>query len=113
MACGKLNQVCMRSVKSRLNPSFSGIWPVAISLILFLDMNQLLVLILLLVEYGLWLLTKETINNGLRGLNPSFSGIWPVAFLSLCSNTVICVLILLLVEYGLWPFRLPTWWTTK
>ena len=41
------------NIKSGLNPSFSGIWPVALTK-KTLWYPSLQVLILLLVEYGLW-----------------------------------------------------------
>ena len=86
------------------------------------------VLILLLVEYGLWpvlvgnspLFAVHGLNPSFSGiwpvarrnqqerksnsLNPSFSGIWPVAInrFRLPLHRKNPVLILLLVEYGLW-----------
>ena len=92
-----------RESSTSLNPSFSGIWPVALArnrvgtqkhgvLILLLVeyglwpgwrifgvQAVLIVLILLLVEYGLWHIRKIRSVFINRCLNPSFSGIWPVA----------------------------------
>ena len=87
-----------------LNPSFSGIWPVADIHTPNLEKEDI-VLILLLVEYGLWLRRRHSSNtNPCPCLNPSFSGIWPVAMMKTYFHDFQDeVLILLLVEYGLWP----------
>ena len=53
MACGRELVIIKRKTKPGLNPSFSGIWPVAI-ISITKSSKQAFVLILLLVEYGLW-----------------------------------------------------------
>ena len=67
------------------------------------------VLILLLVEYGLWHCCLWVFADPLLCLNPSFSGIWPVALIRVgLNNRRHFVLILLLVEYGLWRVAVAT-----
>ena len=64
------------------------------------------VLILVLVEYGLWASKWTELSALQSGLNPCFSGIWSVRLLRfMASASVEAVLILVLVEYGLWDFQ--------
>ena len=77
MACGLRTGNTFATLRMSLNPSFSGIWPVAPQK------------------------TPITLPSP-ASLNPSFSGIWPVAFGGLAECQILFVLILLLVEYGLW-----------
>ena len=110
-----------------LNPSFCGIWSLTVAFTL-VGANKATVLILLFVEYGLWLrliyiyyenyivLILLFVEYGLwlsgplksmtlmaMCLNPSFCGIWSLTS-HICGYDVrhLHVLILLFVEYGLW-----------
>ena len=61
----------------RLNPCFSGIW--SVSRRWWPGTSRLYtVLILVLVEYGLWGISRITVDIPTAGLNPCFSGIWSV-----------------------------------
>ena len=64
---------------------------------------SLAVLILVLMEYGLWQARKSTIVFVPPGLNPCSNGIWSLTPQSTPSTFIgKIVLILVLMEYGLW-----------
>ena len=117
------------AVKFSLNPCFSGRWSLicgrcvgkrVVSSVLILVLvedglwwqrqnrlrSYLRVLILVLVEDGLWQLLA-VLSWLLICLNPCFSGRWSLTFVTSCkrvqSTEVLTVLILVLVEDGLWP----------
>ena len=83
-----------------LNPCSNGIW----SLTRNSHRKKLrrCVLILVLMEYGLWLSAWYS-KHWRIGLNPCSNGIWSLTQgrFFLLSNKI--VLILVLMEYGLWP----------
>ena len=90
------------SIWSRLNPCFSGRW----SLTRCKDERvtpQCAVLILVLVEDGLWQAIEALKNAPAASLNPCFSGRWSLTFVTPWGmKKLYIVLILVLVEDGLW-----------
>ena len=66
--------------------------------------NVTTVLILVLMEYGLWQDGVWPHQYPSGGLNPCSNGIWSLTrCVRTCSLYVLTVLILVLMEYGLWP----------
>ena len=65
--------------------------------------NEIGVLILILMEYGLRGLSNSTVGKLWRGLNPCFNGIWSASRMSSSFGEAFesLVLILVLMEYGL------------
>ena len=129
MVCERRRASLPSRPSRRLNPCFSGIWSVSGGgregvrhfggvLILVLveyglwakslswETTASAVLILVLVEYGLWdYLCRKYRKTPRPCLNPCFSGIWSVSQLSIRVRRPRGVLILVLVEYGLWVFQ--------
>ena len=67
------------------------------------------VLILVLMEYGLWRFGEERPPQGSESLNPCSNGIWSLTCLGITGRAqTYKVLILVLMEYGLW--RLVSAW---
>ena len=60
------------------------------------------VLILVLMEYGLWRIQHRLYGGGVMGLNPCSNGIWSLTRYYSWSTSGRWVLILVLMEYGLW-----------
>ena len=60
------------------------------------------VLILVVMEYGLWRNTGRLFKTTLRGLNPCCNGIWSLTSMELGAGRKAHVLILVLMEDGLW-----------
>ena len=60
------------------------------------------VLILVLMEYGLWLTAVRLTSLSRAGLNPCSNGIWSLTIFFFWSEESRSVLILVLMEYGLW-----------
>ena len=108
-----------------LNPCSNGIWSLTIAKMFYATVPR--VLILVLMEYGLWLNTRGVLWLDSYRLNPCSNGIWSLTnviedirrsykSLNPCSNGIwsltgcrqpegtyaFCVLILVLMEYGLW-----------
>ena len=113
-----------------LNPCSNGIWSLTIAKMFYATVPR--VLILVLMEYGLWLNTRGVLWLDSYRLNPCSNGIWSLTnviedirrsykSLNPCSNGIwsltgcrqpegtyaFCVLILVLMEYGLWPRSRP------
>ena len=65
--------------------------------------KRIFVLILVLMEYGLWLERGQRGIRDVDGLNPCSNGIWSLTSLALGLDSTGVVLILVLMEYGLWP----------
>ena len=84
-----------------INPCFNGIWSASL-LIWELDHHCVVVLILVLMEYGLRDGWTDLQHRRRPGLNPCFNGIWSASALPITSRlTARLVLILVLMEYGL------------
>ena len=87
---------------SCLNPCSNGIWSLTSE-----DrvgcVYQCRVLILVLMEYGLWLWVKQPSISLTDSLNPCSNGIWSLTKVNNTVSSVSHVLILVLMEYGLWP----------
>ena len=83
--------------RARLNPCSNGLTPYSVT------GYGAWVLILVLMEYGLWHDSSCLVSNGLS-LNPCSNGIWSLTE-DRCKMkvTLLSVLILVLMEYGLWP----------
>ena len=87
-----------------------GLW-------LIFDTNETtkwVVLILVLMEYGLWPKSYHWLVHWSRCLNPCSNGIWSLTDETISSHYPRHVLILVLMEYGLWPFMresfgFPAW----
>ena len=62
------------------------------------------VLILVLMEYGLWLSALHGSREDVFGLNPCSNGIWSLTKGGARNRCLQQVLILVLMEYGLWLF---------
>ena len=78
-----------------------GLWPGAATITVTLTA----VLILVLMEYGLWLNKVEPSVGIILRLNPCSNGIWSLTASALFAmKREFVVLILVLMEYGLWPF---------
>ena len=115
-----------RSLVPCLNPCSNGIWSLTCRSCCSSDCC--VVLILVLMEYGLWLYRTSDKQTHVTRLNPCSNGIWSLTHkgvtmrihidgLNPCSNgiwsltdengidkTFFAVLILVLMEYGLWLF---------
>ena len=90
-----------------LNPCSNGIWSLTGQIIS--PQVWIIVLILVLMEYGLWPLPRRDARTWAVSLNPCSNGIWSLTFTVMPIRQIICVLILVLMEYGLWrrPHVLP------
>ena len=64
------------------------------------------VLILVLMEYGLWPAGRIAANTAASRLNPCSNGIWSLTPDSVWPDSAFWVLILVLMEYGLWQRRI-------
>ena len=82
-----------------LNPCSNGIW--SLTIVLGLSVGQHMVLILVLMEYGLWHMYQDS-TNFRTSLNPCSNGIWSLTDESFLHFATPSVLILVLMEYGLW-----------
>ena len=85
---------------TRLNPCSNGIWSLTTAPKCFPGL--LTVLILVLMEYGLWPSPKFATIAGQLRLNPCSNGIWSLTVCHHEHELVHAVLILVLMEYGLW-----------
>ena len=67
------------------------------------------VLILVLMEYGLWQISAQLSGSLIIGLNPCSNGIWSLTiYACVQSTTNSSVLILVLMEYGLWHWNVSS-----
>ena len=91
-----------RLTHHRLNPCSNGIWSLTWSA--RPPSRNDVVLILVLMEYGLWR-SIGCRESWARGLNPCSNGIWSLTSGVRRQASGVRVLILVLMEYGLWRYH--------
>ena len=94
------NELRQSSRQSCLNPCSNGIWSLTDGQRRYILVAW--VLILVLMEYGLWLCEVKLWHSVQHCLNPCSNGIWSLTYLSTPYAANYRVLILVLMEYGLW-----------
>ena len=90
----------MRITFDCLNPCSNGIWSLTRRALTSFQLKY--VLILVLMEYGLWLNLVVNTTPFEARLNPCSNGIWSLTYHDVSFPTNLLVLILVLMEYGLW-----------
>ena len=95
--------ISSRITLTRLNPCSNGIWSLTLrSKTAWKTLSA--VLILVLMEYGLWPRPAGLSPRLRRCLNPCSNGIWSLTLAGRRCSDLNTVLILVLMEYGLWRY---------